>query len=258
VFVALSKLLDLLLGPLTWALLLALVAALLVGRRPGLARGLLALSLGVLAAFSSGPVANALARASEAGVRDTSREGEVYDAVILLGGGLDAAGSERSGQPEYNDAPERLMRTFELLRAGRARAVLVTGGALFPRPGVAVEAEVLAAQLRLWGIAPERIVVEGASRNTRENALHSVELVRQHGWRRLLLVTSANHMPRALGCFRAVGLEPDVLPVDFRAPVEGGLAASDLLPRASHLDRSTDVLRELAGRVVYRLQGYAR
>ena len=78
--------------------------------------------------------------------------------------------------------------------------------------------------------------------------------MKERGWRSLLLVTSAAHLPRALDCFRKVGLTPDALPVDYRA---GGARAGGWLPRASALSKSTDVLRELAGRVVYRVAGYA-
>ena len=123
-------------------------------------------------------------------------------------------------------------------------------------PGALVEADVLARQLELWGIAPERIVREGRSRNTRENALESERLIREKGWRTLLLVTSAAHMPRALGTFEAVGLHPDTLVVDVRAhgfhPHSGWWQ-----PRASNLSAGTDALRELFGRLVYRLRGWA-
>jgi uncharacterized SAM-binding protein YcdF (DUF218 family) len=61
-------------------------------------------------------------------------------------------------------------------------------------------------------------------------------------------------MPRALGCFRAVGLAPDALPVDHRASGGGG----GWLPRAEALSASTEVLRELLGRVVYRVAGFSR
>jgi uncharacterized SAM-binding protein YcdF (DUF218 family) len=98
-------------------------------------------------------------------------------------------------------------------------------------------------------------VTEAGSRNTRENAVESARVAAARGWRRLLLVTSAQHVPRALGCFRAVGLEPDVLPVDREA---GDAKGASWLPRAYALSRSSDVLRELAGRLVYRLAGYTR
>ncbi|MCP3098756.1 YdcF family protein [Myxococcus sp. K15C18031901] len=253
-FLFLSKVLDLFLAPLTWALLL-----LLLGRvrrlRPAVSRALSVAGLGVLYAFSSEGVATALTRAVEAGARDTSRPDVTYDAVIVLGGALDPSATERTGQPEYNAAVERVLRGFELLREDRARQVLLSGGSLDPSPEAVVEADVLSRQLQAWGIPAERIVTEGRSRNTRENAVESARIVQERGWRTLLLVTSAAHMPRAAGCFAAVGLHPDTLPVDARTPSERA-GRSSWLPRAGFLNQSTDALRELAGRAVYRLRGW--
>ncbi len=254
-FLFLSKVLDLLLAPLTWALLF-LGLGLVLRRRARLARLLGVLGLAVLYAFSTEPVSSALMRATEAGAVSTFRPDVTYDAVIVLGGGLDPAATERSGRPEYNAAPERILRGFELLREGRARQVLISGGSLDPRPEAVVEAEVLSKQLQAWGIPAERIVTEGKSRNTRENAVASERLIREHGWKTLLLVTSAAHMPRAAGCFAAVGLRPDTLPVDVRTS-STPLRRMSWLPRAGNLSQSTDALRELAGRVVYERRGWA-
>jgi uncharacterized SAM-binding protein YcdF (DUF218 family) len=120
-------------------------------------------------------------------------------------------------------------------------------------PGEPSEAERLASELRAWGIAPERIVVEDASRNTRESAVQSARVVTARGWKTLLLVTSAAHLQRAAGCFRAVGLAPDALPVDWRA---GDGRRESWLPRAGALSMSTNALHELAGRAAYRIAGY--
>lgn len=254
-FLFLSKVLDLLLAPLSWALLLWLVAWGLRRRRERLSRVLSVLGGLVLYVFSIEPVAMGLMRATEAGAARTFRPGATYDAVIVLGGGLDPAATERTGVPEYNAAAERVLRGFELLREGRARQVLISGGSLDPRPEAVVEADVLLRQLQQWGIPAERIVTEGRSRNTRENAVESARIIEERGWKSLLLVTSAAHMPRAAGCFTAVGLRPDLLPVDSRAS-NTPLGRMSWLPRSGALNLSTDALRELAGRAVYRLRGW--
>ncbi len=254
-FLVLSKLLDLFLAPLSWVLLL-LLAGLVLWRRTRLAVTLQGLALALLYAFSIEPVANGLLRLTEAGAVSTYRPEVVYDAVIVLGGGLDPGATERSGRPEYNAAPERILRGYELLREGRARRMLISGGSLDPRPEAVVEADVLARQLESWGIASEQLVKEGRSRNTRENAVESEKLIREKGWKTLLLVTSAAHMPRARGCFAAVGLRPDTLPVDVRAS-SLPLRMASWLPRAGSFNASTDALRELAGRAVYRLRGWS-
>jgi uncharacterized SAM-binding protein YcdF (DUF218 family) len=254
VFLTLSKLLDWLLAPLSWALLLLLAAAILRGR-PRVAGLLAALGVALLVAFSTEPVADGIMRAAERGARSTFREDLIYDAVVVLGGMVDDAASRASGETELLGEADRLVRGFELARAGRARYVVVSAGLIAPQPGDVAEGERLAAKLSDWGIAEDRIVAETASRNTRENALEVSRLAAARGWRTLLVVTSAAHMPRAQGSFRALGLEPDVLPVDFRG---GDGRGGGFLPRAGALAQSTDALRELAGRVVYRVAGYTR
>ncbi|GEJ58175.1 YdcF family protein [Anaeromyxobacter diazotrophicus] len=251
-FLTLSKLLDLLVAPLTWALALALGAA-LARARPARARALAAAGAAVLYLFSIEPVATLLMAAVEAPARSTYRPEVVYDAVVVLSGEVDAAAARRSGRLELTEGADRLVAAYELLRGGRARAALLSGGSAFPVPGERSEAELVAATLRGWGIAPDRLVVEGASRNTRENAVEAARVAGARGWRSLLLVTSAFHLPRALGCFRRVGLSPDALPVDARA---GDGRRRSWLPRASALGQSTEALREWTGRLVYWAMGY--
>ena len=251
-FLALSKLLDVLASPLTWALLL-LVAALAYRRRPSRSYTLVAVSAIVLYAFSTEPVANRAMRWVEASAASTFRPAVVYDAVIVLSGEVDAAASRASGRVELTAAADRIVAGFELLREGRARAILLSGGAVAPEAGEPSEAERVAGELRAWGIPPDRIVVEGASRNTHENAIEAARVVAARGWKTLVLVTSAAHMSRALGCFRAVGLAPDALPVDRRA---GDGRGESWLPRARALSQSADALHELAGRAAYRIAGY--
>lgn len=255
VFLFLSKFLDLLLAPLTWAFLL-LLAALLLRRRGRLAWGLVLLATVELATFSLPTVADALMRFTEGSAPRTMRDGEPYDVVVVLGGVMEARAPWMDDGRDLTGAAERITRALELLRAGQARQVLISGGDANPGPPGSSEAEELGAMLRTWGVEPDRIVVETSSRNTRENALESARVVAEHGWRRLLLVTSAAHMPRALGCFHRVGLRPDALPVDYRGGAPGTVDPSGWWPRSANLDLSTEALRELAGRLVYRVRGY--
>lgn len=81
--------------------------------------------------------------------------------------------------------------------------------------GLPTEAEFLASQLVEWGV-PREQMIEDQALNTRQNALFTQAIVEQQGLSSLLVVTSAFHLPRAMGCFRAVGLQVDGLPVDYR------------------------------------------
>jgi uncharacterized SAM-binding protein YcdF (DUF218 family) len=162
VFLWLSKVLDWFVSPLGWTFLLAGAGVYLRRRRAGTV--CLALSAAVLAAFSSELVSDRLMAATERGARSTYRPDAVYDAVIVLSGFVDADASRATGEAELLDGAERLLRGFELYRAGRVRNVLLSGGLVFPRPGDVSEADRLAAKLAEWGIPSDRIAVERSRR----------------------------------------------------------------------------------------------
>jgi uncharacterized SAM-binding protein YcdF (DUF218 family) len=104
------------------------------------------------------------------------------------------------------------------------------------------------------GIDPDRILVEDRSRTTEENAAFSKALVEPKPGERWLLVTSAWHMPRAVGCFRQAGFGVTAYPVDFRT--RGASDARRPFAFVSDGLRRVDVAaREWAGLLAYRLAG---
>lgn len=258
-FFLLSKILDVALSPLAWAMVL-LAWALLSRRRTRRARrrrrALVGLALGTLWLFSLEPVAELMWRGLEEAAPRTYAPGQVYDAVVMLGGVVEGSSASR-GSLQLNDNVERLLTTYDLLRRGRARLAVISGGSILAGEDGPSEAAVVALQLEDWGIEPDRVVVELEARNTRENAVFVERIVRQRGLGRVLVVTSAFHMARALDCFRAVGLEVDALPVDYRTGT-GPLSGSWILPRARALSHSAAALRELSGRFIYRVRGFGR
>ncbi|GAC1533306.1 MAG: YdcF family protein [Polyangiales bacterium] len=252
-FFFLSKLLDIFLSPFTWSLLLlaAAVPWRARDRSPRRARrrracGVAGLAVMLLTAMP--PVGNALLWNLEHSSTSTCDDAVTYDAVILLGGVVEERAMKASGQIAFNDSVERLIVTDRLLREGKARVAIVSG--------LSPEADALARQIEDWGIPKERVIVEPRARNTRENALFAQEIARARGFDRVLVVTSAFHMPRAAECFAAVGMKVDTLSVDYRAIPS--VPFGEWLPRASGLAMSTMVFREVAGRFIYRLQGYGK
>lgn len=249
-----SKTLDLVLDPWWWVALPVAFGALasLRGRRR-LGALLITAGLLVFVVASLPSVANAAWHALEADAPSSMRADTTYDVVVLLGGTVSALGAS-ANEASWGDNVERLTVTFDLLRSGRARHAIVSGGKL--RDGIPTEADFLARQLEAWGIDKERIIVEPEARNTVENAQRSKALIDARGFRSVLIITSAFHMPRSLGCFRAAGLEPDTLAVDFR--MRAPEADNHWLPRAANLEVVSQVVHELAGRLVYRVTGKAR
>ena len=255
-FFVLSKTLDIVIDPLAWVLGAMSIGLVLLaqGRRRRLGFGLCIAGLGLLVVGSLPSVADRLWASLESQVPSSERPGETYDAIVLLGGMVSPLGSTKDA-PAWNDNIERLLTTRELLAQGRARAVIVSGGRM-PVPGLPPEAATLAEALVAFGIDRDRIIVEDQALNTRENAARTKALAEQRGLRRLLVVTSAFHLRRAKGCFEAVGLEADYLPVDYRMR-EPNLD-THVFPRSDYLGDTARAIRERVGLVVYRLLGYAK
>lgn len=99
------------------------------------------------------------------------------------------------------------------------------------------------------GVPAEAILLEESSRNTRQNASESAALLKARGIRRILLVTSATHMDRALGHFREAGLEVTPAPADFQNM--GIVDARRWLPNADALAQSARSLKEWVGQRVW-------
>lgn len=252
-FFILSKLLDVALDPLFWAVLGIMLGALFAARKPRFARASVAFALVVLLIFSLSPVVDRLWGALEGSAPNTYRESVTYDVVVLLGGVVDTSGSTAT-EVAYGNNVERLLTVFDLLRGGKAKQVIISGGPL--HEGLPTEALFLKNQLLAWGIEAERIELDVHSKNTHENALQTAALLTNRPGASVLVVTSAFHMQRAAGCFDAVGLKVDTLPVDYRMRRPGTDAS--LLPRSEYLAESSRALRELSGRLVYRVLGYSK
>jgi uncharacterized SAM-binding protein YcdF (DUF218 family) len=255
-FFVLSKTLDLLVDPWWWAFGLTLsgVALLVRGARKRLGVVLAHAGLAVLLVFSLPAVANRLWRSLEADAVTTAKPDATWDAVVLLGGAVNAFGATPE-VPSWNDNVERLLTTYELLSSGRAKVAIVSGGSLGVE-GLPTEAEYLARQLEAWGIAKDRVIVEKQARNTRENATFTKALLDERGWKHVLILTSAFHLRRAAGCFRAVGVDFDAQAVDYR--MRDPARDTHVLPRGEYLADSTRALREYLGRFVYRVMGYSK
>jgi uncharacterized SAM-binding protein YcdF (DUF218 family) len=143
-----------------------------------------------------------------------------------------------------------------LYRAGKIKKVLVSGGNQPWAPNMKSEAAATRTLLVEWGVVNDDIMVDEESRNTRENALNSVILMRESGCKKPLLVTSAAHMPRAVASFARVGVEVFPVSVDVRAVKNPQLSVMDFVPGIGALTMTTNAMREWTGQWIYRLRGW--
>ena len=176
------------------------------------------------------------------------------DAIVVLAGMVNSK-SHRGDRPEFVSSVDRILLGEELLRAQKAPVLLLSGGSGFLVQSGESESRELARWLERRGVASGSIVVEADSRNTAENARETVKIARSRGWSRLILVTSAFHMPRSVLCFRKQGLEVVPAPVDYYTFTEFP-GPEALVPAADGISVSTLALKEYVGLVAYWLRGY--
>lgn len=172
------------------------------------------------------------------------------DGIVVLGGGVDLAVTARRGMVTFRDTSERFTSLVELaVRYPDARVVFSGGPGWLNDAGLS-EATVLRGFLRSQGIDEARVIFEDRARNTHENALLAKPLAAPQPGERWLLVTSASHMPRAVGCFRQVGWSVLPYPVDYRTTGEWTLPLPDSAKRWRDFD---DATRAWIGLVAYRM-----
>jgi uncharacterized SAM-binding protein YcdF (DUF218 family) len=177
---------------------------------------------------------------------------------IVLGGAETPLIGLARGAPAVNEAAERLLEPVVLARKFPEAKFVVSGGDAGILYKSGAEAKSTAALLADMGIAPDRLILEGESRDTYENAANLKLRLDQLGLlgpgSRWVLITSAHHMPRAMGVIRKVGIDAEPWPVDYRTRGDADLLRP--FDKVSEGLRRVDVAaREWAGLLVYWLAG---
>ena len=167
---------------------------------------------------------------------------------MVLGGAVSPPSGSLT-EVHLTSVADRVWFAARLFHAGKAPLLLLSGGS-DPQRHAYSEARAMATFLSDLGVPEQAMLFEETSRNTRQNAVFSATLLRARGIDRILLVTSALHMPRAVALFTAQGLQVIPAPTDFEAsqpPPPGVLA---WLPDALALDASGRAMKELVGKWV--------
>ena len=229
-----------------------IVLALLRFRRTGLlfsSAGLVVLALGAwssLGAVLLHPLEDRFSRPDPAPA--------TVAGVVVLGGGFEGAINLARGGYELNASGDRFVETAILARRYPEARIVVTGGT-----GTLVlegegDADTAPRLLMALGVAPHRLVLENRSRDTYENALFTRAMVEPQPGETWLLVTSAFHMPRAMGLFRKAGFDVVAWPTDYKTAGSEtlGLAQDNALDSLRNLSLA---IREWIGLIAYRAAG---
>jgi uncharacterized SAM-binding protein YcdF (DUF218 family) len=231
------------------------LAGLLLGltRWRGIGRGLTAASLVLLGVAGLSPLGNWLIAPLEDRFPAWDAGRGAPDGIVVLGGAISPELSLARGGPYLNESAERITAVAALARTYPQARILYSGGTGRFILGKGAEAEIAASLFESIGLPRERLILEGRSRNTVENAKFSRTLAAPKPSERWLLVTSAYHMPRAMGLFRAAQFPVEAYPVDWRTAAGDGLFPFEAV--SVGLRRTDTAVREWVGLVVYRLTG---
>ncbi len=141
-------------------------------------------------------------------------------------------------------------RVFHLLR----NPLIVSSGGPPSGHDMFPDSETMRSALVRLGVPADRIVLESVSRVTRDEAVIVARMLRERGIERCVLVTSDQHMRRALGAFRRVGL--DARPAVARDPLDAQDPLLSWIPTPQGLDYSREVVHDYVGLAWYWWRGW--
>jgi uncharacterized SAM-binding protein YcdF (DUF218 family) len=175
------------------------------------------------------------------------------DGIVILGSAVDPSVSQARGVIALNSYAERLTVALELAREHPEARVLFSGGIGALSQAEPPEAPLAGRFLVEMGLDPARLLLESRSRNTFENAVYSKALATPTPEQHWLLITSAWHMPRAVGVFRKQGWDIIPYPVSFKT--EGKYIAGPSFDLADGLERLNRGTKEWVGLAAYYFMG---
>lgn len=186
------------------------------------------------------------------------------DVILVLGGSTRSQLAPRV-LPEMSEEGDRLIYAAWLYKQGAAPKLLLSGGKPFLKAGNTSESDEMAQLLELMAVPREALWLEAFSDNTYENAVETRRILAEKGLNRILLVTSALHMPRAVAIFKKQGFDVIPAPTDYLVTnadwahytqADLGLQLYNLLPSSADLDLTSRVIKEWIGIAVYKFRGW--
>jgi uncharacterized SAM-binding protein YcdF (DUF218 family) len=253
-FFILSKTVAFLFFPSNALIILGLVGLVLAvtrWRRTGI--GIIATSTILLAATGFLPIGNALTHVLEARFPPWHEARGAPDGIIVLGGAISPRLSRAHGEPIVDGDAGRITALVKLARAYPKARIVYSGGDPSLLSSEVPEADFIYPLLDAFGISHDRVLLETRSRNTAENAMFTKQLVTPKPTERWLVVTSAQHMPRAMGCVRTAGFQVEAYPVGWRTTQLWDSLGERTL--SAGLKRLDSAAYEWIGLLAYRVTG---
>ncbi len=174
-----------------------------------------------------------------------------YDAVVVLSGMLSPFEHNGNLHVEWGD-PDRFFAAINVLKSGKAPTLIFTKGKM-PWSSFPAEGELLKAKAVELGINESQILLSNTVENTAEEAEAVGQLISANEIKRILLITSSFHMPRAKLLFDKQGIDSVPYAIDYAATGQA-LSWLSFLPSASGFSKASQGIREYIGRLYYKLK----
>jgi uncharacterized SAM-binding protein YcdF (DUF218 family) len=222
VFFVASKLFWMLASPINILLFGALVGVTLCyGRHARFGRRLALAAILILLAVATLPLRVVLLAPLEDRFPQPSPDMKPPYGIVVLGGAIDDVTSAARGQTVFDEGGERITEAVILAKRFPQARIAYTSGTNSVIGGSSSEALRARDLMAQMGVAPDRVTIEDKARNTDENAHFTAAIVHPEPWQRWVVVTSAFHMPRAMGVFEKTGFHPIAYPVSFHTLGQG-------------------------------------
>jgi uncharacterized SAM-binding protein YcdF (DUF218 family) len=176
---------------------------------------------------------------------------EKADAIVVLSGMVTNVKGDKEFKYEFTGSVDRILAGIKLIEKNKAPYLILTRGKV-PWSKGKPEGEILLDFVLNYGIEKQKIILTENVQNTDQEA-KAVKKLFPNKDQKIILVTSAFHMPRAIKVFQAAGVDVVPFPVDFRSSNQK-FSLMNLIPQASAFDNTSHFIREMQGRIYYQLK----
>ncbi len=185
---------------------------------------------------------------------------QTYPWAVILSGGMVKGGLQNQNEIHVGETADRFIQPILLYKQGHIKKILISGGNTSMgklRIDQTEETKKTKELMVTMGVKADDIFLETQARNTYENATYSAQkLIKYMQKDSILLITSAMHMPRSVACFEKIGFKVKAYPTDFKKKDTDQGILSVLFPTAENFDAISNLIREMAGFVIYKIVGY--
>jgi uncharacterized SAM-binding protein YcdF (DUF218 family) len=251
-FFILSKLLTVLIMPMSLIIIAFLLSFLIKKRR----KQLQVLAISLLFFFSNPLISSLAMKWWEVPPIVIESITKPYKIGVVLCG-VTNPHQKPDDRVHFNSGADRIIHAVQLYKMGKIKKILITGGSgslLYPEDS---ESQDLYDFCMIAGVRKKDILLENKSRNTHENAMYSKKIIeREKVKEKVLLITSASHMRRSMACFAKEKIKLDPFTTDNSSAEFEFTPNRLIIPSDGSIGAWGTLFKEWLGMVAYKLMGY--